>query len=146
MPREYDAERGTGGIIANGESYFSLGMFDECLAQYDQLSPTERQSLCDVQRRLGVIHLIRGQPEEAVECFSRAMELAEEDIARNYFGRSEAWHRVGDIPKATADYRQGRRLLFDVEPPKVTPFTGPYFLAYLQRHGGKAEERDERPE
>jgi tetratricopeptide (TPR) repeat protein len=97
---------------------------------------SEARKLCD----LGKEYLDRGEPEEALRCYERAIDV-EPDNADAWCGRGKASYDLGRLERADRDFRRAMRLasreLGDLTAPRrwwADAATRPYLRA-LHGHG-----------
>jgi tetratricopeptide (TPR) repeat protein/precorrin-6B methylase 2 len=85
-----------------GHCQKSLGQLDDALASYkkaNQLQPTPECWL-----NSGLIFLEIGKPLEAIDCFTRGIELAP-DLPGPRVARGDAFQRLAKLQEAVADYK-----------------------------------------
>jgi tetratricopeptide (TPR) repeat protein len=98
-------------------------------------SESEAQRFCD----LGKEFLDRGEPEEALRCYERAIDV-DPDNADAWCGRGKATYDMGRLERADRDFRRALRLAkraLDDRPSRrwwSDPTTRPYLRA-LHGHG-----------
>jgi len=96
---------------------------------------SEAQRFCD----LGKEFLDRGEPEEALRCYERAIDV-DPDNADAWCGRGKATYDMGRLERADRDFRRALRLAkrsLDAKPSRrwwSDPTTRPYLRA-LHGHG-----------
>ena len=96
---------------------------------------SEAQRFCD----LGKEFLDRGEPEEALRCYERAIDV-DPDNADAWCGRGKATYDMGRLERADRDFRRALRLAkrgLDAKPSRrwwADPATRPYLRA-LHGHG-----------
>jgi tetratricopeptide (TPR) repeat protein len=96
---------------------------------------SEAQRFCD----LGKEFLDRGEPEEALRCYERAIDV-DPDNADAWCGRGKATYDMGRLERADRDFRRALRLAkrsLDAKPSRrwwADPLTRPYLRA-LHGHG-----------
>ena len=96
-----------------GTEFLSAGMLDKALADL-KLAVALNKDFPESYGNLGAAYFKTGDWKNAVSAFSTAIEVAHRGgkavAPRIYFGRAQAYEKMGEIQKAQTDYQESCRL------------------------------------
>jgi CHAT domain-containing protein/tetratricopeptide (TPR) repeat protein len=117
-----------------GDGFFMRGIFDEAegyysqaAALYEALGPGGRSGLAGVLTSQGRVQRAHGHSEKALELYTRALKLQQEDHDRPGAIQSTnaiavAWEQLGDHTKAISYYQQALGMARETGSPRMITF------------------------